>query len=341
MADKLTRHAATCNHCGPLLRTYTEDFSDDFSPEQQAVLTNLQSSSASWQKKTARQMLSAAGASAVGASAATASNSSANASTAAAISTDAATNSDTTFSLPGAASLPNRKSSAHPGQKIFFWKWAFPAATAACALIAFSLWFTQRDTPVKVEKLLAQAYTENRNLEMRIPYAKHSDFHQERGESGSLINSPDSLRLATSEIEEHLRKSPDAPKWLLLQARLDLLDWRYKPAIAALSKIDDEKIIDSTEAIMMRGLAAFEQAETEHEEQGYFQAIDLFGKILQKNPNEAITLFNRAIVCEKQHAYECASSDWKHLLEVEKDPDWSAEARKHLNRIEEKKNLAH
>ncbi|MGZ4900788.1 MAG: hypothetical protein ACXV8X_14115, partial [Candidatus Angelobacter sp.] len=57
VATKLTQHAATCDHCGPLLKTYTEDFSDDFSPEEQAVLNNLQSSSASWQKNTAREML--------------------------------------------------------------------------------------------------------------------------------------------------------------------------------------------------------------------------------------------------------------------------------------------
>ena len=43
VAAKLTQHAATCNHCGPLLRTYTEIFSDDFTPEEQAALANLQS----------------------------------------------------------------------------------------------------------------------------------------------------------------------------------------------------------------------------------------------------------------------------------------------------------
>jgi hypothetical protein len=56
-APALTRHAATCNHCGPLLRAFTEDFSDDFSPEEQAVLDSLQSASPAWQKKTARKML--------------------------------------------------------------------------------------------------------------------------------------------------------------------------------------------------------------------------------------------------------------------------------------------
>ena len=51
LAAALTRHAATCDHCGPLLRAFTEDFSDDFSPEEQAVLNNLQSASADVAKK--------------------------------------------------------------------------------------------------------------------------------------------------------------------------------------------------------------------------------------------------------------------------------------------------
>jgi tetratricopeptide (TPR) repeat protein len=56
-ATKLIQHAATCDHCGPLLRTFTEDFSDDFTPEEQAALANLKSSSAKWQKNIAREML--------------------------------------------------------------------------------------------------------------------------------------------------------------------------------------------------------------------------------------------------------------------------------------------
>lgn len=56
-APALIHHAATCDHCGPLLRTFTEDFSDDFSAEEQAALNSLQSASAAWQKKTARKML--------------------------------------------------------------------------------------------------------------------------------------------------------------------------------------------------------------------------------------------------------------------------------------------
>jgi len=57
LATRLLQHAATCDHCGPLLRTFTDDFSDDFSAEEQAALNSLQSASPAWQEKTARKML--------------------------------------------------------------------------------------------------------------------------------------------------------------------------------------------------------------------------------------------------------------------------------------------
>jgi hypothetical protein len=56
LAAQLTQHAATCDRCGLLLRAFTEDFSDDFTPEEQAALANLQSGSESWQKELARRI---------------------------------------------------------------------------------------------------------------------------------------------------------------------------------------------------------------------------------------------------------------------------------------------
>ena len=63
-APLLTQHAAQCPHCGPILRAYTEDFSDDLSPEDHALLSKLKSSTPEWQKKMAQQMVDAAGSSA-------------------------------------------------------------------------------------------------------------------------------------------------------------------------------------------------------------------------------------------------------------------------------------
>lgn len=221
-------------------------------------------------------------------------------------------------------------------------KWLLVPATAiACALIAFFIWNAQRETPQKVEKLLAQAYTEQRTMEMRIPYAAHADFKQTRGDTASLLSSPAALRQATDIIAANLKKNPDDPQWLLLSARLNLLDWQYKAALSSLDKVADSKINDSPEFLLTRSLALYEESEVSKQSQGYFLAVDLLGRALQKTPDDPVLRFNRAVACEKIHSYECARSDWGRVLAIEKDPNWIAEARKHLEEINEKKTLAH
>jgi tetratricopeptide (TPR) repeat protein len=304
---QIARHAAACDHCGPLLRTFTEDFSDDFSSEEQAVLAKLQGSSTQWQKDTARQMMQA-GAGAVAAPATRANS---------------------------AAKSPGRS---------FSWKWfLIPATAAVFAIAVLGIWYTQRDTPEKVEKLLAQAYTEQRTMEMRWPGADHSEIHQTRsGESGSILNAPESLRTAASEINLHLKRNRDDSKWLLLSARLHLIEGHYQPAFSDLSKIDDDKAAAAPEYLMTRALALYEKAESEPDgRQFYGEAVDLLGKILQQNPDNPVALFDQALACERIFAFDCASSDWERLLKVEKDSHWALEARQHLKRIQEKKTLEH
>lgn len=305
LAPALTRHAATCDHCGPLLRTFTEDFSDDFSPQEQAALANLQSASPKWQKKTAREMLRQA----------------------------------RRVPLPG----PPPK----PIPRIFPWKWIMTpvAAAAACAWLAVGIGVTlyaRRDTPETVAKLEAQAFTEQRTTEMRVPYAAYADFNQRRsGDNPSRSTLPPSLNLSADKIAKHLQKDPDNPQWLMLSSRLDLWDWNYKAALSSLDKISDSQAIQSPEYLMTRAFALFQKSEVLKESQGYSEAVDLLGKALQKNPDDPVLLFNQAIACEKIHSYGCAESDWNRLLAVEKDPQWTAEARKHLDQIREKKTPEH
>ena len=182
--------------------------------------------------------------------------------------------------------------------------------------MAFGIWYTQRDTPEKVEKLLAQAYTEQRTMEMRIPYAEHSDIRQKRsGEPESILNLPVSFRKSAELIDLQLKKNHDDPGWLLLKARLELLEWNYKQALVVLDKIDDPKTIASPEMRMTRALALYQQAEWEPErrDQTYGEVINLFGKTLQSTPDDPVALFDRALACEKIYAYECASADLEHL----------------------------
>src|SRR6266478_9250479 len=55
-AEVLLRHAAVCDHCGPLLRQCVEDFSDDLTAEEETMLAGLESSQAGWQERAAGKL---------------------------------------------------------------------------------------------------------------------------------------------------------------------------------------------------------------------------------------------------------------------------------------------
>jgi len=322
IATKLTQHAATCDHCGPLLRTFTEDFSDDFAPEEQAALANLKSSSPAWQTNTARQMLEAAGGPATKTSADAADTSAAD------------KESSQQKSFKGSTTTTS-------GRKPFFWKWALvPATAAVVALAVFSIWYIRRDTPEKVEALLAQAYTEQRTIEMRIPVAKYSEFHQRRsGEPSSSSQLPESFHKAAETISSQLKAHPDDPEWLLLSARLDLMNWQFKQALETLERIENRDPARQSEIDSVRAMALYEKAAYDaNQPEGYGDAIQFLKKVLEKNPNDPVALHNQAVACEKAHLYDCAIEDWNRLLTIEKDPGWAGEAQRHLGQIQEKKS---
>ena len=55
-SEVLLRHAAACDHCGPLLRQSVEDFSDDLTAEEETMLAGLESSQAGWQERMAGKL---------------------------------------------------------------------------------------------------------------------------------------------------------------------------------------------------------------------------------------------------------------------------------------------
>jgi tetratricopeptide (TPR) repeat protein len=303
-AAQLKAHAATCGRCGPLLQEYIEDFSDESSPEEQAFLAQLRTSSPEFRQQKAREMLQR--------------------------------------EMLKKNPVTPEPAPATDWRRFFSWKWIMVPATASVAIIAVGIWYLQRDTPEKVAKLEGQAFTEQRTTQMRIPYAGYAAFNQKRsGDTPSRSSLPQSLNLAADKIAKHLQKEPDDPQWLMLSARLDLWDSNYKAALSSLERISDPQSIQSPEYLMTRAFALFQKSEALKESQGYSEAVDLLDKALQKAPNDPVLLFNQAIACEKIHSYECAESDWNRLLAVEKDPQWNAEARKHLDQIREKKTPAH
>jgi cytochrome c-type biogenesis protein CcmH/NrfG len=227
----------------------------------------------------------------------------------------------------------------HKGKRSIWWPLSFSlAGAAAVAAIIFFVVpvLISRNSPADVQKLLAQAYTEDRQIEMRIPGAKHGDIQQSRGSAG--INS-EPFHKASAEIAVQLKKHPDDPEWLLLQAERDVLDWKYPDALLSIEKIGKPEGI-SPDFKLIRAVALFEKAEVEQSPALFGQVQELLEQLLQKNPDNTVILFDHAIACEKNSMVECALRDWQHFLQIEPTGGWADEARNHLKALEEKKTPA-
>src|SRR5262249_28062873 len=53
-ANDVLQHAACCDHCGPILNRYLQDFSEESSPEIEALINQLPISRPQWQRQKAR-----------------------------------------------------------------------------------------------------------------------------------------------------------------------------------------------------------------------------------------------------------------------------------------------
>lgn len=281
-ATKLTEHAAQCDHCGPLLRMYAEDFSDELGKEDEAVLGKLKSSSAGWQKKLARQMTAA---------------------------------SDT---------APMKSA-----RKPFFRTWVLVATAATACAVAFIVWYSQRETPEKVEKLLAQAYTEPRQIELRFPGAEWAPVRVPRGPEDSRFSKPTSLLRAENIISDRQSKDPNNVEWLKARGEAEIIEKQPEAAIATLNKALEAQP-ESTSLMLDSAIAYFVQAERSHDHQGYLQTIDLLSKIIQKEPRNQAALFNLALTYTRTEMWDQAVPAWEAYLGVDGNGPWAQEAKEKL-----------
>ena len=222
-----------------------------------------------------------------------------------------------------------------------FWKslfyWPRPAfAVAAIVVIVAVGWIGVRMVrPPSAEKLLAQAYTEHRTIEVRIPDAKYAPLRVERSGADSNFEKPESLLRAEALIRERLRRYPNDPEWLEAKARAELLDGSYDDAIKTLKRALESRP-DSPQVLTDLGSAYFLRAQSTNRPIDYGNAIELLGKVLAKNPDDPIALFNRALACEQMFLYAQSIDDWDHYLRVDPRGEWADEARKRLENLRNK-----
>jgi tetratricopeptide (TPR) repeat protein len=195
IANKLKAHAATCHRCGPLLQEYIEDFSDESSPEEQAFLDQLRTSSPEFRQQKAREMLQR--------------------------------------EMLKKNPVTPEPAPATDWRSFFSWKWIMipAAAVIALAAITFPVYLAWRDTPEKTEALLAHAQEEHRTIEMRWPKAKRSPYSVSLGESDQRPSYP----LLKAEKALTGRSGSSEPAWSRAEAEKEIALGHPANAIAILA----------------------------------------------------------------------------------------------------------
>jgi CHAT domain-containing protein len=217
----------------------------------------------------------------------------------------------------------------HAGRRTI-WYAAAAAAIAALALIGILRW--QQSRVESTYQLLADAYTQDRFLEARIPGARFAPMRLNRGTSRGP--SP-ALLAAELRIQTRLQQSPDAAEWVEAAARAALLERRYPDAIRELQRLLETHPGDPA---VLKDLAIgyFERAESEDRPIDYGTAVDYLSQVILVHPNDADAIFNRALSYERLRVYSLAADNWRQYLNLDKRGDWAEEAHKHLERCDQK-----
>src|SRR6185437_6429835 len=197
----------------------------------------------------------------------------------------------------------------------------------------FFIWNAQRETPEKVGKLLAQAYTEQRTMEMRIDDARYGPIRVLRGDEQSHFQRPIYLIDAESKIARGLRRDRDKEEWLKMKARAELLNGNYTAAIETLSQFNEPR--NDPRVLCDMAAAYYQRATAESQPTDFSVSVELLSEALQKDPHNEIALYNRALVYEKLFLYREAIKDWEQYFSVRRDKTWDREANSHLAKLKE------
>jgi CHAT domain-containing protein/tetratricopeptide (TPR) repeat protein len=293
----LIDHSGECDACAQVLRRVHEDFTDAISEEETAVLGTLTSSQSDWQEATARQMGALSKRERVG-------------------------QHETPLQTPSYRRSWSRVTYAY-------------AAAAALVLACTGFWLYRTRNDRSPERLLAEAYAARRTIELRIEAAEYSPMRQERGSARSALKKPSSLLRAELEISEQMAARPEDADVLAAKGRAELLEWQYDEAIKSLRHAVDLNP-RSTGVLCDLATAFVERGDAENRPTDYGQALEYLGQALQKEPENKVALFNRAIVEERLNLVEEAQKDWEHYVRIDPQGKWANEARQRLETLQQK-----
>ncbi len=205
-------------------------------------------------------------------------------------------------------------------------------AGAAAAVLIFALagyFLLRQPSP---QNLLAQAYAQQRPIELRIDGAPYGPIRVQRDQVRSQLTSPGPLLSAEVEIKKGLERDPEAPDFLRQKAEVDILNGDYQPAIETLGHA--LRLRPKSFAITLDlATAHFERAEATGSPGDYEACLNYLNEAIRLEPGSPTALFNRAITYERLYLFGSAIADWEQFLKLEKDADWKKEAEQRLQEL--------
>jgi tetratricopeptide (TPR) repeat protein len=186
--------------------------------------------------------------------------------------------------------------------------------------------------------MLAEAYTNSRIFDLRMPgagFAEVKPLTHLRGGSASRESS--SLRDAQGRIERHLEAAPGDAHWLQLEARFDILEEKFDPAIDILDRLVAAGPVTAN-LLLDDASAYFQRGEATGSENDRATALDSLRRADELAPGDTVVLFNEAVVMEDRGQLMNAVETWNRYLRFERDPRWLEEGRRRLQALERKLN---
>jgi len=218
--------------------------------------------------------------------------------------------------------------------RLYLWMGSGLAASLLLGLGLVS-WWRQANNP---ERLLAEAYTHSRIFDLRMPgsgFAEITPGTHLRG--GSTGRESSKLLEARAGIEHQLEAAPEDAHWLQLEARSDILEEKYDPAIDILDRLVVAG--PATASLLLDDASAyFQRGDATGSENDRANALDLLRRADELAPGDPVILFNEAVVMEDRGQIMNAVETWNRYLRFERDPRWLAEGRSRLAALEQKLN---
>ena len=185
-------------------------------------------------------------------------------------------------------------------------------------------------------RLCAHSPTQSRIFDLRMPAAGFAEVTPPthlRG--GSASREPARLLEAQARIQRWLESAPQDAHWLQLEARADILEEKFDPAIDILDRLlaarpaDAGLLLDDASAYFQRG-----QATGSESDRG--AALEKLRRADELAPGDPVVLFNEAVAMEDRGQSMSAVETWNRYLRFERDPRWLAEGRRRLQALEQK-----